>query len=61
MPTLYEVIEDDIRTKSFHKMALKCSRADIETAVKAFFACMDLPEDSKKQFSFELEHYIKAK
>lgn len=53
MPGTYQQIVDDLNAQSFHKMPITCSREGIETAVTAFFRFMELPEETKKRFSFK--------
>lgn len=55
MPTYFEDIVRDLNAQSFHKVPLACSQTQIEAAVKAFFVFMDLPEDTRKRFSFKLD------
>ncbi len=57
MPSTYETLVRDLDAQSFHKMPITCSRAEIETAVKAFFRFMELPEATKRRFAFKLEDY----
>lgn len=55
MPTSYQKIVDDLQAQSFHKTAITCSQEEIEAAVKAFFAFMQLPEETKVRFSARLD------
>ncbi len=54
MPSTYQQIVDDLNAQSFHKVVLTCTQEQIERAINAFFHFMELPEETRKRFSFKL-------